>query len=283
MEHDEAKFHHPMPRALRARLERPDATGHEPPMIAALLALLLAVPVSATAPAPVQTARVVATYKHDRTAFTEGLFYLDGRIYESTGLNGQSELREVDLAEGKVLRSVRIPARYFGEGIVNWGPEIISLTWQDGIGFRWRRSDFAKLGEFRYPGEGWALTQNGRDIIMSDGTATLRFLDPRTLKVRRLLKVTDDGVPVPRLNELEWVKGEIYANVWLTSLIVRIDPVSGRVKGWIDLADLAAANMGGNSDNVLNGIAYDAARDRLFVTGKNWPRLYQIDLVPAKR
>jgi glutaminyl-peptide cyclotransferase len=252
-------------------------------VIAFLLALILGAPASAQAPAPVQAARVVATYRHDRNAFTEGLLYLDGRLYESTGLNGQSEIREVNLADGKVVRSVRIPARYFGEGIVNWGPEIISLTWQNGIGFRWRRSDFAKLGEFRYPGEGWALTQNGREIIMSDGTATLRFLDPKTLKVRRLLKVTDAGMPVARLNELEWVKGEIYANVWLTSLIVRIDPATGRVKGWIDLSDLAVANMAGNHDAVLNGIAYDAARDRLFVTGKNWPRLYEIDLVPSRR
>jgi glutamine cyclotransferase len=249
-------------------------------MIAALLAFLLAAP--APAAAPVQTARVVSIYPHDRTAFTEGLFYLDGRIFESTGLNGQSELREVDLAQGKVLRSIKIPSRYFGEGIVNWGPDILSLTWQNGIGFRWRRSDFSRLGEFRYAGEGWALTQNGREIIMSDGTASLRFLDPKTLAVRRRLTVTDGGVPVARLNELEWVKGEIYANVWLTSLIARIDPTNGHVKGWIDLADLAAANMAGNSDAVLNGIAYDAARDRLFVTGKNWPRLYEIDLVAAR-
>ena len=250
-------------------------------MIAALLSglwLAGAAPAGIQA-APVQSARIVATYPHDRTAFTEGLFYLDGRIYESTGLNGRSEIREVGLEDGRVQRRVKIPDLYFGEGIVNWGSQLISLTWQNGIGFRWNRADFAKTGEFRYPGEGWALTQNGRDIIMSDGTAALRFLDPKTLRERRRIIAKDHGTPIARLNELEWVKGEIFANVWMTTLIARIDPASGRVKGWIDLAALAAANMGGDGDAVLNGIAYDSAKDRLFVTGKNWPHLYQIDLV----
>jgi glutaminyl-peptide cyclotransferase len=251
-------------------------------VIRALLPLLLlgAAPAALPAPAPVQGARVVATYPHDRNAFTEGLFYLDGKLYESTGLNGRSEIRETSLADGRVLRSVKIPSTYFGEGIVNWGADIVSLTWQNGIGFRWNRADFRKKGEFRYSGEGWALTQNGRQIVMSDGTPVLRFLDPNTLKVVRRLRVTDAGQPVARLNELEWVKGEILANVWMTTLIARIDPATGHVKGWIDLASLAAENMSGNGDAVLNGIAYDAARDRLFVTGKLWPHLYEIRLAP---
>jgi glutaminyl-peptide cyclotransferase len=251
-----------------------------------VLALLIAASAAAAAPrdsVPVQTYRVVKAYPHDPSAFTEGLFYLDGRLFESTGLNGRSDIREVNLEDGKVLRSVKIPDRYFGEGIVNWGPQILSLTWQNGIGFRWNRSDFRQVGEFHYPGEGWALTQNGRDIIMSDGTPVLRFLDPATLRVRRRLSVTDAGRPVARLNELEWVKGEIYANIWMTSLIARIDPRSGKVKGWIDLAGLVAQNMYGDSDAVLNGIAYDAAADRLFVTGKNWRRLYEIDVVAKQR
>lgn len=249
-----------------------------------LLALLIAAtaaPASTPQPAPVQAYRVVKAYPHDPNAFTEGLFYLDGKLFESTGLNGRSEIREVSLEDGKVLRSVKIADRYFGEGIVNWGSQILSLTWQDRIGFRWNRADFRPLGDFRYTGEGWALTQNGRDIIMSDGTPSLRFLDPKTLQVRRRLAVTDGGRPVARLNEIEWVRGEIYANVWMTTLIARIDPKSGKVMGWIDLARLTAENMMGNSDSVLNGIAYDAAKDRLFVTGKNWRRLYEIDLLPA--
>jgi glutamine cyclotransferase len=243
-----------------------------------LLLAAAAAPAATPRTAPVQSYRVVKAYPHDPAAFTEGLFYLDGRLFESTGLNGRSDIREVALETGRVLRSVRIADVYFGEGIVNWGSQILSLTWQNGVGFRWNRADFRPLGQFRYAGEGWGLTQNGRDIIMSDGTPVLRFLDPATLQVRRRLTVTDGGRRIARLNELEWVKGEIYANVWMTTLIARIDPGSGKVKGWIDLAGLAEQNMLGNSDSVLNGIAYDAARDRLFVTGKNWPRLYEIDL-----
>jgi glutaminyl-peptide cyclotransferase len=179
-----------------------------------------------------------------------------------------------------VLRSVPVSNLYFGEGIVNWGPDILSLTWQNGIGFRWRRSDLKQTGSFRYPGEGWALTQDGRNIIMSDGTSELRFLDPVSLKEARRIQVTDHGEPVLRLNEIEYVRGELLANVWMTSRIARIDPATGNVTGWIDLAPLAQQHLTGDPDAVLNGIAYDAAHDRLFVTGKNWPRLYEIDLVP---
>ncbi|MEA3003377.1 MAG: glutaminyl-peptide cyclotransferase [Sphingomonadales bacterium] len=246
-----------------------------------LLALALLPGCAAAAPAkpPVYGYKIVHSYPHDRDAFTEGLFYLDGRLYESTGLNGRSFIREERLEDGKVLRSVPVARQYFGEGIVNWGQEILSLTWQGGIGFRWRRADFAQTGRFQYPGEGWALTQNGTDIIMSDGTPQLRFLDPKTMTERRRITVTDEGRPVASLNELEWVKGEIFANVWMSRRIARIDPKTGRVTGWIDLGPLVAEHAPPDEDSVLNGIAYDAAKDRLFVTGKNWPKLFEIKLV----
>ncbi|MBB5686857.1 glutaminyl-peptide cyclotransferase [Sphingobium boeckii] len=223
---------------------------------------------------------VVASFPHDPTAFTEGLFYEKGSLFESTGLEGQSVIRESRLADGKVLREATIDSQYFGEGIVAWKGRIISLTWQHGLGFFWDRKSFKQTGSFRYSGEGWGLTHDGRDIIMSDGTPALRFLDPATLKEKRRLNVTADGHAVPRLNELEYVKGEILANVWLTDRIARIDPATGHVKGWIDLTALARASGRVGSDNVANGIAYDAAKDRLFVTGKNWPLVYQI-IVPA--
>lgn len=234
---------------------------------------------AAEARTPIQSYRVVATYPHNRGAFTQGLFYMDDTLYESTGQIGQSTIRRVNIEDGQVLQSTPIPPGQFGEGIVNWGDQIISLTWQGGIGYRWDRATLRRLGEWRYPGEGWGLTQNGREIIMSDGTAELRFLDPDSLAERRRLLVTDQGVPVPMLNELEWVNGEIFANVWMTPMIARIDPVSGRITAWIDLSPLVAESSGGNRDSVLNGIAYDAEGDRLFVTGKYWPRLYEIDLV----
>jgi glutamine cyclotransferase len=228
-------------------------------------------------------ARIVHTYPHDTTAFTEGLFYLDGNLYESTGLVGQSTIRRVRLEDGHVLQSVDIPAGPFGEGIVNSGDQIVSLTWQGGIGYRWSRRTLQRLGEWHYPGEGWALTRNATDIVMSDGTPQLRFLDPSTLAERRRLDVTIRGAPLERINELEWVDGAILANVWLTGTIVRIDPASGHVTGVIDLSALAAENARTDPDNVLNGIAWDPARHRLFVTGKNWAHLYEIALVPRPR
>ena len=255
-----------------------------------LLAILLLAALTACAQAappppatvPTYDVRIVATYPHDPQAFTQGLFWLDGHLYESTGRIGGSTIRKVALDDGRVLQSASIPAGLFGEGIVDWGAQILSITWQDGTGFRWDRKTLRRIGTFRYPGEGWGLTQDGRNIIMSDGTAQLRFLDPATLRERRRLTVTDRGRPIDRLNELEWVNGEIFANVWQTARIARIDPKSGKVTGWIDLAPLAAEHGGGDPDKVLNGIAYDRARDRLFVTGKNWPRLYEVDLVPAR-
>lgn len=232
-------------------------------------------------PAPVTYGyRIAHTYPHDSRAFTQGLFYLDGKLYESTGQVGESTIRHVNIDDGRVLQSVPIPPGLFGEGIVNFGNEIISITWQGGQGYRWDLATLRRTGEWRYSGEGWGLTQNGTDIIMSDGTSALRFLDPATLDERRRITVTLQGVELTQLNELEWVNGEIFANIWQQPRIARIDPATGRVTGIIDLGPLAAQN-GDNRDSVLNGIAYDAQGDRLFVTGKYWPRLYEIDLVRA--
>lgn len=247
-------------------------------LLASLTAFL--VPPGALAAVPVDGVAVIHTYPHDKSAFTEGLFYLNGYLYESTGLNGQSSVRKVDLATGRVLQSQALSPRYFGEGIVAWKGRLIQLTWQSHVGFVDDLATFKQLRQFGYPGEGWALTTNGRQLIMSDGTPQLRFLDPETLKQTRRLTVTADGQPVARLNELEWVKGEILANIWLTNFIARIDPATGKVIGWIDLTGLAnAAEIGGNSDAIPNGIAYDAGNDRLFVTGKLWPKLFEIKLV----
>jgi len=236
---------------------------------------------AAAEPAPaVYNYRIVATYPHDPRAFTQGLVFLDGQLYESTGQHGQSTIRRVSIADGRVLQSVALPASQFGEGIVDWGDQIVSITWQGGTGYRWDRATLRRLSEWSYEGEGWGLTRNRTDIIMSDGTPELRFLDPATLAERRRVTVTLQGQPAANLNELEWVNGEVFANIWQTGFIYRIDPASGRVTGIIDLRPLAVQNRAGE-DNVLNGIAYDAAGDRLFVTGKNWSRLYEIDLVPA--
>jgi glutaminyl-peptide cyclotransferase len=225
---------------------------------------------------PVQQVQVVRTYPHDRTAFTQGLLYRDGRLYESTGLEGRSTIREVRLEDGKVLRQAVVPPPYFGEGLVDWGDKLVSLTWLHGRGFIWDRATLRKLGEWRYPGEGWALTHNGREIIMSDGTPQLRFLDPATLKEKRRVTVTVNGQRLARLNELEWVKGEVLANIWQSERIARIDPATGRVKGWIDLSALSRRVPNRGVDDVANGIAWDAKGGRLFVTGKNWPLLYQV-------
>ena len=250
--------------------------------VLALIPLLLlgAAPVERV---PVERVEIVRVFPHDSRAFTEGLLYLDGRIYESTGMEGRSSIREVRLEDGKVTKQAVIPPQYFGEGLVNWGTKLISLTWQNGIGFIWDRATFRKLGEWRYPGEGWALTHNGREIIMSDGTPRLRFLDPATLKEKRSVTVTAAGKLVSRLNEIEYVKGDVLANIWMTDRIARIDPATGRVKAWIDLSALSAGVPKRTTDDVLNGIAYDAKGDRLFVTGKNWPRLYQIRVIRKAR
>jgi glutamine cyclotransferase len=238
-----------------------------------LFALL---PGIAQAELPVAEAQIVKTYPHDPHAFTEGLFFRDGVFYESTGLEGQSNIRAVDPASGRVLRSTALPPGLFGEGIVAWKDQLISVTWRTGIGFRWSLNDFHPRGVFYYTGEGWGLTEDGRSIILSDGTPVLRFLDPDSLKVVRTLKVTAEGQPIERLNELEYVKGELLANVWMTNRIARIDPKTGAVKAWIDVSNLAARAGTTDPDAVPNGIAYDRAQNRLFFTGKNWPLLFEV-------
>jgi len=228
---------------------------------------------------PTYGVEVIHAYPHDPTAYTEGLFYLDGYLYESTGLERHSSIRKVKLETGEVLQKIEIPAQYFGEGIVNWNGRLISLTWKSHLGFLFDLATFKRQGEFHYDGEGWALTQDGRQILMSDGTPEIRFINPQTLKETRRITVTLDDKPVRNVNELEWVKGEIYANVWQTDWILRIDTHDGRVIGLINLAGLLPASdrVPGQTD-VLNGIAYDAKGDRLFVTGKNWPKLFEIRL-----
>lgn len=250
-----------------------------------LLALLLSAAVQrAPAPIPVQGVEIKASYPHDTGAYTQGLFFADGELYESTGQLGESTIRQVRLSDGKVLRSATIPADQFGEGSTAWGKQIVSITWQHGIGYRWDRATFRQLGSFRYPGEGWGLTSDGRSLIMSDGTAALRFLDPATFREQRRITVTAAGRPILLLNELEWVGGEVWANIWKSNRIARIDPVSGRVKSWVDLTALARSQpQSDDVDNVLNGIAYEPNSKRLFVTGKRWSKLYEIGLKPPSR
>ncbi|WP_126536088.1 glutaminyl-peptide cyclotransferase [Aerosticca soli] len=243
-----------------------------------LLSLLAAA--GAHAALPVYGYRVVRELPHDTQAYTEGLFYLDGRFYESTGTVGASDIREVDPATGRVLRRRALPPPDYGEGIAAWKNRLYELTWQSGHGYIYDLKTFAPLGSFTYPGEGWALTCDGSRLYMSDGSADIRVLDPVTLDETARIHVTAEGAPVERLNELEWVKGELYANVWLTSRIARIDPASGKVTAWIDLGGLGPkpGETADPANDVLNGIAYDAEHDRLFVTGKRWPTIYQIEL-----
>jgi glutaminyl-peptide cyclotransferase len=223
---------------------------------------------------------VVHTYPHDPSAFTEGLFYLDGFLYESTGLEGQSSVRKVRLESGEVVQKYDLPAQYFGEGIINWKDSLIQLTYKTQVGFIYDLATFKLQRQFEYQGEGWAMTQDGKRIIMSDGTSELRFWDPETLKELGRITVTEESYPVKNVNELEWIKGEIYANVWTTDRIIRIDPETGKVVGRVDLSGILsdADRIGGQTD-VLNGIAYDAKLDRIFVTGKKWPKLFEIRLV----
>ena len=231
---------------------------------------------------PVQVFEVVNVYPHDPDAFTQGLIYVEGRMFESTG-RYPSTVREVRLEDGSVLASAELDPSLFGEGLTEMEGRLYSLTWRGGRGFTWSRDDLtAPTGEFSYAGEGWGLTDDGRQLILSDGTPVIRFLDPNTFEVVREITVTFRGRPVDRLNELEWVDGEILANLWLQDLIVRIDPQTGEVVGVIDLTDLFPADQRSEpGDDVLNGIAWDAEGRRLFVTGKNWPRLFEIRLVAA--
>jgi glutaminyl-peptide cyclotransferase len=235
----------------------------------------------ATTTAQQYTFSVVKTYPHDQNAFTEGLFFADGYIYESTGLNGASTLRRVDLASGQVLQEIALPEEFFGEGATLINDTIIQLTWQSHIGFVYGKTSLAQLGNFSYPTEGWGLTFDGKRLIMSDGSSSLIFLDPVTFQQIGQVQVRDGNASVSNLNELEYVNGDVYANIFEQQKIAIINPETGQVKAWIDLSGLhGSADFSG--ENVLDGIAYDAKDNRLFVTGKDWTQLYEITLVLPK-
>lgn len=231
---------------------------------------------------PVFSYEVVNTYPHDVSAFTQGLFIRDGMLYEGTGISGRSSLRRVELETGKVLEEHKLPGIYFGEGIATDGKRIVQLTWRSHKGFVYDIKTFKLLKEFSYPTEGWGITYDGRNFVMSDGSAMLYFLDPRSFKEIGRLEVYDRKGPVLRLNELEYVKGEIFANVWGEERIARIDPATGRVTGWIDLGGLLGAADKKKPVDVLNGIAYDDETGKFYVTGKLWPKLFEIKITSGK-
>lgn len=228
-------------------------------------------------PAPVQSYKVIATFPHDTSAFTQGLVFADGQIYESTGLNGESSLRRVDVATGKTLQRIDVPKEYFAEGLALVGDELLQLTWQHKLGFVYDRKTFKQKRTFSYTTEGWGIAYDGASrLVMSDGTDTLTFLDPKTFAPLKRMRVQDAGRWVPHLNELEWIEGEIWANVWQTDRIARISPNTGDVNAWIDFSALFPRAERVPPADELNGIAYDSATRRIFITGKKWPRLYQI-------
>jgi glutamine cyclotransferase len=251
--------------------------------LATVLALLLQISAATAGGAALYTYKIVNSYPHDPQAFTQGLAFDDGFLYEGTGLYGRSTLRKVELTSGKVVRSLRLPRRFFGEGITVFGEHIIQLTWRSKLAFAYGKRDFELQRSFPYPTEGWGLTHDGTRLILSDGTATLHFLDPRNFREIDRIEVFDDTGPVQGLNELEYVRGEIFANVWRSDRIARIAPATGRVTGWIDLSGILPARDREGPVDVLNGIAYDPARSRLFVTGKLWPKLFEIELQPSHR
>jgi glutamine cyclotransferase len=225
--------------------------------------------------------RIIHTYPHDSHAFTQGLVFADGSLYESTGLNGQSSLRMVDLETGRVLQSQPVDSKYFAEGLTAWGGTLVQLTWESHVAFVYDRFSFRVMRTFSFSGEGWGLTEDGKSLILSDGSDALRFFDPATFREVRCVTVKDHGRPVSEINELEFIHGEIYANIWHSDRIARIAPGTGKVLGWINLKGLLSADERTNPEAVLNGIAYDSAHDRLFVTGKLWPKLFEIKVVPA--
>jgi glutamine cyclotransferase len=245
--------------------------------------LLAALAVSAVAGAqhpPVYGYKIVRQYPHDPAAFTQGLVFSAGYLYEGTGQHGQSWLRKVELETGKVLKESRLPESYFGEGIALWKDKIFQLTWQSKIGFVYELASFKQTGSFLYQTEGWGLTQDGRRLILSDGSSFLSFREPETFRETGRIQVTESGAPVPNLNELEYIRGEIWANVWQTDRVARIHPATGKVVSWVDFTGLRAEMERMGRVDVLNGIAYDGARDRIFVTGKWWPRIFEIKVIP---
>jgi glutamine cyclotransferase len=227
---------------------------------------------------PIYMYEIVNSWPHDPKAYTQGLVFYDGELFESTGRYGESSLRRVELKTGKVKKRTEVSSDCFAEGMTIFDGKIFQLTWINHKGFIYDQKSFRRKGEFAYEGEGWGLTNDGHYLILSDGTNQLRFLDPVSFQVVRTIHILDHGSPVMNLNELEYIKGEIYSNVWLTDRIARIDPHSGNITGWIDLTGLRPPETLNDSENVLNGIAYDEEHDRLFVTGKRWPKIYEIRL-----
>ena len=251
-------------------------------MVGRIIAVLMLAAASLAPATPEYGYRVVKTYPHDRTAFTQGLEYRDGFLYEGTGQVGRSSLRKVELATGRVVQKFDVPQPFFGEGITVVNQQILQLTWQTQTGFVYDKASFRVLKSFSYPGQGWGLTNDGKQIYMSDGSSEIRLWDPVSLKETKRITVKDGTQPVTDVNELEAVKGEIFANVWHMDRIARISPADGRVLGWIDLTGLLAKAERPDPEAVLNGIAYDRAADRLFVTGKLWPKVFEIKVVPKK-
>lgn len=231
-------------------------------------------------PTPEYTFEVVRVFPHDRTAYTQGLSYRDGFLYEGTGLNGRSSLRKVRLETGEVVRKIDLASEFFGEGITLYKNQVFQITWKSQAGFVYDINDFQLQRHFSYSGEGWGLATNGRELFLSDGTPDIRVLDPISFAEKRRLHVHDTSGPITQLNELEFVEGEIYANVWQTNRIARISPQNGKVLGWIDLTGLLSPIYRVEQDAVLNGIAYDPERKRLFVTGKLWPSIFEIRVLP---
>jgi glutamine cyclotransferase len=246
----------------------------------AAAAILACAPATAQRkPAPVQSYKVITTFPHDTSSFTQGLvFASDGQLYESTGLQGESTLRRVDIATGETLQRIDVPRQYFAEGLAMVGDELLQLTWQHKIGFVYDRATFKQKRTFSYKTEGWGIAYDGTgNLVMSDGSDTLTFLDPKSFAFAKTLRVMDAGRPVGNLNELEWIEGEIWANVWMTDRIARISPNTGEVNAWIDLSTLfGRSGQRPPPADELNGIAYDKATRRIYITGKKWPRLYQI-------
>ena len=236
-------------------------------------------PIPDNSDAIIYTYNIVNTYPHDRNAFTQGLVFKDDVLYEGTGQYGHSTLRRVELETGDILQMRELSDQFFGEGITIYEDKIIQLTWQSNVGFVYDKYSFELLQGFNYSTEGWGITHDGTRLIMSDGTSTLHFLNPQTFEEIGQLEVFDNDSPITRLNELEYIQGEIYANVWQTDWVARIAPQTGLVIGWIDLRGLLTAEDRSEPVDVLNGIAYDAEADRLFVTGKLWPKLFEIELI----
>ncbi|MGC9195946.1 MAG: glutaminyl-peptide cyclotransferase [Syntrophobacteraceae bacterium] len=231
--------------------------------------------------APVVPFTIVNKYPHDPGAFTEGLLYANGFLYESTGLNGESSLRKVELKTGRVVKEHELPSKYFGEGLALWGGSLVQITWKSGTAFEYDPKDFELKSLSHYRGEGWGLTEDKNSLIMSNGTPELAFIDPKTFEVKRRVQVRDMGKPVVQLNELEYIKGKIFANVWHDDHIAIISPQTGEVAGWLDCSCLRSQMP--PSAEVLNGIAYDAKNDRIFVTGKLWPSLFEIRIAKNPR